>query len=187
MGNAPRQPNFDPHSNTYNPGWKHHPNFEWAGQSNQFQQGNQFQQRSQFNQGSRKFNNNFQQPNPSLVKPKDSKQPSDLELALQKLTLSTTTFIDRTNNFMNETKATLKNQEASIRNLELRSGKKIEKKNEESAEDSSQVQQEKEDVTPPKAAEPIVQKLAEKEAPKQNSAATTVPFPQRLKAEKKDK
>ncbi|MED6214470.1 hypothetical protein PIB30_103417, partial [Stylosanthes scabra] len=148
-------------------------------------------------------------------------QPSDLELALQKLTLSTTTFIDGTNNFMNETRATLKNQEASIRNLEvqvgqiakqldertpntfpsntitnpkeeckaiqLRSGKKVEKKNEESAEDSSQVQQEKEDVTPPKAAEPVVQKIAEKEAPKQNSATTTVPFPQRLKAEKKDK
>ncbi|MED6152548.1 hypothetical protein PIB30_093141 [Stylosanthes scabra] len=145
------------------------------------------------------------QPNPSLVQPNTSKQPSELELALQKLTLSTTTFIDGTNNFMNETKATLKNQKASIRNLEvqvgqiakqlterspntfpsnaitnpkeeckviqLRSGKKVEKKTEEAAEDSSQMQQEKEDATPPKVAEPKAQKPAEKEVPKQNSAA----------------
>ncbi|MED6195942.1 hypothetical protein PIB30_042610 [Stylosanthes scabra] len=45
-----------------------------------------------------------------------------MELALQKLTLSTTTFVDGTTNFMNETKATLKNQEASIRNLEVQVG-----------------------------------------------------------------
>ncbi|MED6212533.1 hypothetical protein PIB30_084319 [Stylosanthes scabra] len=40
MGNAPRHPNFDPHLKTYNPGWRHHPNFGWGGQGNQFQQGN---------------------------------------------------------------------------------------------------------------------------------------------------
>ncbi|MED6122874.1 hypothetical protein PIB30_043972 [Stylosanthes scabra] len=142
-------------------------------------------------------------------------------MALQKLTLSTTTFVDGTTNFMNETKATLKNPEASIRNLEvqvgqiakqltekspntfpsntitnpkkeckviqLRSGKKVEKKIEESAKDSSQNQQEKEDATPPKVVELVVQKPAEKEAPKQNSASAKIPFPQRLKAEKKDK
>ncbi|MED6176167.1 hypothetical protein PIB30_085502, partial [Stylosanthes scabra] len=157
------------------------------------------------------------QQNPSLVQPNTSKQPSGLELVLQKLTLSTTTFVDGTTNFMNKTKATLKNQEASIRNLEvqvgqiakqltekspntfpsnaitnpkeeckviqLRSGLKVEKKIEEPAEDSSQNQQEKEDANPPKVAEPIVQKPAEKEAPKQNSAAAKIPFPQRLKAE----
>ncbi|MED6194021.1 hypothetical protein PIB30_024467 [Stylosanthes scabra] len=126
----------------------------------------------------------------------DTLKPLELEIALQKLTLSTTTFIDGTNNFMNETKAILKNQEASIRNLEvqvgqiasqltekspntfpsntitnpkeeckviqLRSGKKVEKKIEESAENSSQIQQEKKEVTPSKAAEPIVKKPAEK-------------------------
>ncbi|MED6133139.1 hypothetical protein PIB30_025774 [Stylosanthes scabra] len=116
MGNAPRQPNFDPHSKTYNPGWRHHPNFGWGGQGNQFQQGNQF------NQGHRQYNNNFQQSNHSFVQPNTSKQPSELELALQKLTLSTTAFIDGTNNFMNETKATLKNQEAAIQNLEVQVG-----------------------------------------------------------------
>ncbi|MED6177969.1 hypothetical protein PIB30_103187 [Stylosanthes scabra] len=71
---------------------------------------------------------------------------------------------------------TITNPKEECKAIQLRSGKKVEKKNEESAEDSSQSQQEKEDITPPKAAEPIVQKSAEKEAPKQNSAATTIPF-----------
>ncbi|MED6125119.1 hypothetical protein PIB30_065643, partial [Stylosanthes scabra] len=83
---------------------------------------------------------------------------------------------------MNETKATLKNQEASTEKspntfpsntitnpkeeckvIQLRNGKKVEKKIEESTEDSSQIQQEKEEATPPKVAEPIVQKPAETE------------------------
>ena len=29
------KPNFDPYSNTYNPGWRQHPNFSWKGQSSQ--------------------------------------------------------------------------------------------------------------------------------------------------------
>ncbi|MED6202389.1 hypothetical protein PIB30_104825, partial [Stylosanthes scabra] len=62
------------------------------------------------------------QSNPSLVQPNTSKQPSELELALQKLTLSTTAFIDSTTNFMHETRANFKNQEASIRNLEVQVG-----------------------------------------------------------------
>ncbi|MED6151468.1 hypothetical protein PIB30_082855 [Stylosanthes scabra] len=105
MGNAPRQPNFDPHSKTYNPGWRHHPNFGWGGQGNQFQQGNQF------NQGPRQYNNNFQQPNPSLVQPNTSKQPSRLELALQKLTLSTATFVDGTNDALASLRLELRTQQ----------------------------------------------------------------------------
>ncbi|MED6214714.1 hypothetical protein PIB30_105955, partial [Stylosanthes scabra] len=37
VGNQPRPPYNDPHSNTYNPGWRNHPNFSWGG--NQGQQG----------------------------------------------------------------------------------------------------------------------------------------------------
>ncbi|MED6125635.1 hypothetical protein PIB30_070493 [Stylosanthes scabra] len=40
MGNGSRQSNFDPHSKTYNPGWRHHPNFGLGGQGNQFKQEN---------------------------------------------------------------------------------------------------------------------------------------------------
>ncbi|MED6113476.1 hypothetical protein PIB30_071136, partial [Stylosanthes scabra] len=108
MGNAPRQPNFDPYSKTFNPGRRNNPNFGWGGQGNQ---------------GEMCYNNNFQQPTLQLptspIHPFVSQKLSQLEEALQKLTLSTTTFIDSTTNFMNETRANFKNQEASIRNLEV--------------------------------------------------------------------
>ncbi|KAL4397006.1 hypothetical protein AHAS_Ahas01G0148700 [Arachis hypogaea] len=32
MGNAPRNPNNDPYSKTYNQGWRNHPNFGWREQ-----------------------------------------------------------------------------------------------------------------------------------------------------------
>ncbi|MED6224316.1 hypothetical protein PIB30_082788 [Stylosanthes scabra] len=124
MGNGSRQPNFDPHSKTYNPGWRHHPNFGCGGQVNQ---GNQFNNGNQFNQRQFNNNNNFQQQRPPLAQPQAPKQPSSLEEALQKLTLSTATFVDGTTSFMNETKATLKNQEASIRNSERKRKKQTQR------------------------------------------------------------
>ncbi|MED6141902.1 hypothetical protein PIB30_108063, partial [Stylosanthes scabra] len=30
VNNQPRPPYNDPHSNTYNPGWRNHPNFSWG-------------------------------------------------------------------------------------------------------------------------------------------------------------
>ena len=33
MGNFNRQPQNNPYSNTYNPGWKQHPNFSWSDQN----------------------------------------------------------------------------------------------------------------------------------------------------------
>ncbi|MED6227567.1 hypothetical protein PIB30_114951, partial [Stylosanthes scabra] len=76
------------------------------------------------------------------------------------------------------TSNTITNPKEECKAIQLRSGKKVEKKEEESTEDSSQKQQEKEETTPSKAAEPIIHKSAEKEIPKQNSKATTVPLPQ---------
>ncbi|MED6214184.1 hypothetical protein PIB30_100431 [Stylosanthes scabra] len=35
MGNQPRPPHNDPYSNTFNPGWKNHPNFNWGGNQGQ--------------------------------------------------------------------------------------------------------------------------------------------------------
>ncbi|MED6214003.1 hypothetical protein PIB30_098827 [Stylosanthes scabra] len=34
MGNQPRQPFHDPNANTYNPGWRNHPNLGWGGNQN---------------------------------------------------------------------------------------------------------------------------------------------------------
>ncbi|MED6190976.1 hypothetical protein PIB30_111326, partial [Stylosanthes scabra] len=41
---------------------------------------------------------------------------------LEKLTLTTTTFVQSTNNFIEETRANIKNQESAIRNLETQVG-----------------------------------------------------------------
>ncbi|MED6188662.1 hypothetical protein PIB30_087998, partial [Stylosanthes scabra] len=84
MGNAPRQPNFDPYSQTFNPGWRNHPNFGLGGQGNQ---------------GQIPYNN-FQQQQTPPMEPRVSQRLSQLEVALQKLTQSTFTFIDSTTNFM---------------------------------------------------------------------------------------
>ncbi|MED6202587.1 hypothetical protein PIB30_107064 [Stylosanthes scabra] len=64
----------------------------------------------------------YQQPLPSPQQnnllPPPKPQPTSFEAALEKLTLTTTTFVQTTNNFMEETRANFRNQEAAIRNLE---------------------------------------------------------------------
>ena len=89
MGNPPRN-QFDPYSNTYNPGWKSHPNFSYKPQAAP----------QQFHQTT----------------------TTDLEKALTQLTLTTTEYIQGSEAFRNETKSALKNQGASIRNLENQIG-----------------------------------------------------------------
>ncbi|MED6225732.1 hypothetical protein PIB30_096490 [Stylosanthes scabra] len=57
MGNQPRPPHNDPYSNTFNPGWKNHPNFSWGG-----------------NQGQR-IHNNFHDQNHPYQPPFQRQQP----------------------------------------------------------------------------------------------------------------
>ncbi|MED6179162.1 hypothetical protein PIB30_114562, partial [Stylosanthes scabra] len=70
VNNQPRPPYNDPHSNTYNPGWRNHPNFSWGG--------NQGQQRQYNNQAPQ----NFQGQQSFSSPPPPQKQPSRLEEAL---------------------------------------------------------------------------------------------------------
>ncbi|MED6176924.1 hypothetical protein PIB30_092977, partial [Stylosanthes scabra] len=49
-------------------------------------------------------------------------QPQSFEAALEKLTLTTTGFVQTTNNFIEEARATFRNQESAIRNLETQVG-----------------------------------------------------------------
>ncbi|MED6129573.1 hypothetical protein PIB30_109217, partial [Stylosanthes scabra] len=76
MGNAPWPPLNDPYAKTFNPSWRNHPNFGWGGQGNQ---------------GQRPYNNNFQQqqhPAPPM-QPNVSQKLSQMEIAIQKLSQST--------------------------------------------------------------------------------------------------
>ncbi|MED6117804.1 hypothetical protein PIB30_113287, partial [Stylosanthes scabra] len=117
MGNQQRQPFQNPNSNTYNPGWRNHPNFGWGG--NQNPRNINFQNHPPFPTQQRPP---YQQPLPfpqqNSLPPPPKPQPTSFEAALEKLTLTTTTFVQTTNNFMEETRANFKNQESAIRNLE---------------------------------------------------------------------
>ncbi|MED6179085.1 hypothetical protein PIB30_113907, partial [Stylosanthes scabra] len=111
MGNQQRQPFHNPNSNTYNPGSRNHPNFGWGGDQNP--RNNNFQTRPPFQPQQRPP---YQQPPPfsqqnNLHQP-PKPQPTSFEAALEKLTLTTTTFVQTTNNFMEETRANFRNQEA---------------------------------------------------------------------------
>ncbi|MED6127248.1 hypothetical protein PIB30_086226 [Stylosanthes scabra] len=91
MGNVPRPPYNDPYWKASNPG----------------------------NQGQKYYNINFQKQQAPPMQPNTSQKPFELEIALQKLSQSTSAFVDQTQIFMQETRANFKNQEASIRNLEV--------------------------------------------------------------------
>ncbi|MED6166600.1 hypothetical protein PIB30_110894, partial [Stylosanthes scabra] len=57
----------------------------------------------------------FQPPFPPQPKPTSTQS---FEAALEKLTLTTTGFVQSTNQFIEEARANFRNQESSIRNLE---------------------------------------------------------------------
>ncbi|MED6188498.1 hypothetical protein PIB30_086545 [Stylosanthes scabra] len=86
MGNQQRQPYQDLNANTYNPGWRNHPNLGWGG--NQNQRGNNFQNRPPYPL--------FQRPpfhQPTTIPPQPQPKPpqaNSFEAALEKLTLTTT-------------------------------------------------------------------------------------------------
>ena len=88
IANSPRQ-QFNPFSNTYNPRQRNNPNF------------------SQSNQGAQKnFNAPFQAP---PTQPPTQSKPSTLEITLEKLCHTTTSFIQQTFSFMQQIRSNFKN------------------------------------------------------------------------------
>ncbi|KAG8485827.1 hypothetical protein CXB51_019172 [Gossypium anomalum] len=93
MGNNNSRPQNNPYSNTYNTGWRNHPNFSWGGQGNQ---------RPQNPSG-------LQQP------PYQQEKKPNLEKMLTK-------FISVSETSFQNTEIALKNQQASIQGLETQIG-----------------------------------------------------------------
>ncbi|XP_073273245.1 uncharacterized protein [Primulina huaijiensis] len=89
LDNRPRN---DPYSNTYNPGWRQHPNFSWGGQNSQNRP-----------QGGQPYG---KQPMYRSDPPREEK--SNLEQMMSK--------------FISSTETRLQNQDASIKGLEKQSG-----------------------------------------------------------------
>ncbi|XP_057755921.1 uncharacterized protein LOC130975105 [Arachis stenosperma] len=94
MGSSSRNPNNKPYSQTYNQGWRNHPNFGWRDQS---QRPQNFNNNSQGGFQQNSYNNRQSQPQQANSK---SKEDSNWEMM---------------RNFMQKTKA-------SIRNLEVQMG-----------------------------------------------------------------
>ncbi|KAK5775311.1 hypothetical protein PVK06_043184 [Gossypium arboreum] len=93
MGNNNSRPQNNPYSNTYNAGWRNHPNFSWGGQGNQ---------RPQHLPG-------FQQP------PYQQEKKLNLEEMLTKFILVSETCFQNT-------EIALENQQASVQGFETQIG-----------------------------------------------------------------
>ncbi|XP_060969103.1 uncharacterized protein LOC133036595 [Cannabis sativa] len=102
VGNQNFNRNNNPYSNSYNPAWKHHPNFSWGGQgasSSGAQQG----------QGKQSFPPGFsQQPRPQQPHQPQGSQTSSLESLMR--------------DYMAKNDAVIQSQAASLRNLEVQLG-----------------------------------------------------------------
>ena len=100
MSNFFRQQN-NSYSNTYNPGWKSHPNFSWNN------------------------NKNIQKPPPPGFQQNQQQPPekkSSLEDALTQLSMTTQQLSMTTQQFITKAESTFQNQVASIKNLETQVG-----------------------------------------------------------------
>ncbi|MED6126642.1 hypothetical protein PIB30_080406 [Stylosanthes scabra] len=93
---APRPPQNDPYSNTYNPGWRNHPNFSWGGNQGQWSNNNIQNNNRPYQPPFQRQQQPFQQPPPPVPpqqKPSSSTPPSSIEAALEKLAQSTASFV----------------------------------------------------------------------------------------------
>ncbi|MED6220623.1 hypothetical protein PIB30_046521 [Stylosanthes scabra] len=102
---------------------QNHRNRGWGG--NQNPKSNNFQNRPPYQPFQRPlFQPPFPQQQPNIPPAPQPKPPqtTSFEAALEKLTLTTTGFVQTTNNFIEEARANFRNQESAIRNLETQVG-----------------------------------------------------------------
>ncbi|CAN6556588.1 unnamed protein product [Malus baccata var. baccata] len=91
------RPRSDPYSNTYNPGWKNHPNLSWGG-----------------NQQPRQYQQSYQSTS-------ETKKPS-LEDQMSQLAQHMSSLSTSTNSFVQSTQTSIQNLTASVGNLETQVG-----------------------------------------------------------------
>ncbi|XP_057432285.1 uncharacterized protein LOC130725041 [Lotus japonicus] len=106
MGN----PQNNPYSNTYNPGWRNHPNFSWRDQA---KSGNLRQYSNQ---------RGYSQDQKPLSSQEQGSGKKSLEEIVGELAQATSKLQVSTDSFINESGNNFKNQEASIKNLENQVG-----------------------------------------------------------------
>ena len=94
----PPNQNFNPYAQSYNPRWKNHPNFSWKNQN---------------------AINSMEQVKPT---PSPKEKNSNLDLKLEQLADMHIDMPQSQNKFENETKTSLNNQAAQLRNVEVQMG-----------------------------------------------------------------
>ncbi|KAL4329702.1 hypothetical protein AHAS_Ahas13G0326500 [Arachis hypogaea] len=128
IGNASRQAH-DPYSNTYNPGWKNHPNFGWGNQENQSQDhrphnSNHYNNFTYQQPHQRSYQNLYKtshkpsyQPQNNHSQPPNSTQPSPSEDRLSRIEAMLENLCKESEdmkNFKEEVRSNLQNQDAAI-------------------------------------------------------------------------
>ncbi|KAL4323802.1 hypothetical protein GQ457_11G023210 [Hibiscus cannabinus] len=119
VGNFNR--NNNPYSNTYNPGWKQHPNFSWSNQRNPSNTIRQNAEASGFQQNISQQQNQLPQQQPSST----SSLENSLNAFIHKTEsymADTTKFMGRTDSFINMTEIQMQSQEAALKSLETQVG-----------------------------------------------------------------
>ncbi|KAL4387142.1 hypothetical protein GQ457_09G022200 [Hibiscus cannabinus] len=119
VGNFNR--NNNPYSNTYNPGWKQHPNFSWKNQRNPSNTIRQNAEASGFQQNMSQQQNQLPQQQP----PSTSSLENSLKAFIHRTEsymAETTKFMERTDSFINMTEIRMQIQEAALKSLETQVG-----------------------------------------------------------------
>ncbi|XP_020972946.1 uncharacterized protein LOC110269457 [Arachis ipaensis] len=123
VGNQQRQP-YDPHSNTYNPGWKNHPNFEWGNQQNQHNKSTYQNSNQRSYQATQ---NTYSQPsyhgqNSQPTQPNPNQQFQDQLNRIEGMLATMGQDITELKAFKEEVISNLQNQGAAIQKLENQIG-----------------------------------------------------------------
>ncbi|CAL8988205.1 unnamed protein product [Prunus brigantina] len=192
-----RNPNNDPYSNTYNPGWRNHPNFKWSNNSNQAPQQVQEQKGDQMGELQdmfKKFMGQQMQTNQNL-----QNAVNKLEVQVGQIASSMSNRASGT--FPSQTEVNPRHQEHAKAVHILRSGKQVDNK----VGDANEEQEDGENVeilqpphgqptgstkqplnAPGKSTGPKVSSNANQVPISTNAFRPIAPFPSRLSKTKKD-
>ncbi|CAL8988235.1 unnamed protein product, partial [Prunus brigantina] len=192
-----RNPNNDPYSNTYNPGWRNHPNFKWSNNSNQAPQQVQEQKGDQMGELQdmfKKFMGQQMQTNQNL-----QNAVNKLEVQVGQIASSLSNRASGT--FPSQTEVNPRHQEHAKAVHILRSGKQVDNK----VGDANEEQEDGENVeilqpphgqptgstkqplnAPGKSTGPKVSSNANQVPISTNAFRPIAPFPSRLSKSKKD-
>ncbi|CAL9024824.1 unnamed protein product [Prunus brigantina] len=191
MNSYNQRPRNDPFSNTYNPGWRNHPNFSWSNNQNQNQASSSFQPKSSSLEDTVKLlaqnTLQFQQTTNGALQQHSA--------ALTKMEIQLGQIADSLNQrepgkFPSQTNVNPKHHEQAKAITVLRSGKVFDNKvgNEVTNDDIVNAGDEQNEKTTPKEAIPIGTSTISPQMHKaKNPYLPPIPFPGRLATSKHDK